>query len=27
LLEQLERVETKDLEDKKLSDKVRDIFG
>jgi molecular chaperone DnaJ len=27
LLEQLERIETKDLEDKKLSDKVRDIFG
>lgn len=27
LLEQLATVETKDLEDKKLSDKVRDIFG
>lgn len=27
LLEQLERIETKDLEDKKLSEKVRDIFG
>jgi molecular chaperone DnaJ len=27
LLEQLERVETKDLQDKKLSEKVRDIFG
>jgi len=27
LLEQLASVETKDLEDKKLSDKVRDIFG
>src|SRR5438067_6068669 len=27
LLEQLANVETKDLEDKKLSDKVRDIFG
>ena len=27
LLEQLANVETRDLEDKKLSDKVRDIFG
>jgi len=27
LLEQLARIETKDLEDKKLSEKVRDIFG
>jgi len=27
LLEQLARVETNDLEDKKLVDKVRDIFG
>ena len=27
LLEQLSRIETKDLEDKKLSEKVRDIFG
>jgi molecular chaperone DnaJ len=27
LLEQLATIETKDLEDKKLSDKVRDIFG
>jgi len=27
LLEQLERIETKDLDDKKLSEKVRDIFG
>jgi molecular chaperone DnaJ len=27
LLEQLAQVETKDLEEKKLSDKVRDIFG
>jgi len=27
LLEQLAKIETKDLEDKKLVDKVRDIFG
>jgi molecular chaperone DnaJ len=27
LLEQLSKIETKDLEDKKLSEKVRDIFG
>ncbi len=27
LLEQLEKVETKDLEDKNIADKVRDIFG
>ena len=27
LLEQLSQIETKDLEDKKLSEKVRDIFG
>ena len=27
LLEQLSKIETKDLEDKKLSDRVRDIFG
>lgn len=27
LLEQLSHIETKDLEDKKLSEKVRDIFG
>ena len=27
LLEQLAKVETPDLEDKKLVDKVRDIFG
>ena len=27
LLEQLEKIETKDLEDKNIADKVRDIFG
>lgn len=27
LLEQLEKIETKDLEDKSIADKVRDIFG
>jgi hypothetical protein len=27
LLEQLAKIETSDLEDKKLVDKVRDIFG